>query len=353
MIIAMLIPSLVGGGAERQFIQQARSLTNLGHTVYVITLKPASLEDNNIFFCSIDLDSFYDPRCITRTHKLLRFIRPNYIYTWFRQFDLIVFMYKFFGNFRWVIAERSSSSCYVSLSDKMRRLFGLFSDKIITNSIPGVNYWKSNYLPSHPQIYLIPNCYQQLLDNLPPSSCSFAPSTPVKSFVFIGRLVKSKNIKLLLKLLLTKNLSEYTLRIIGEGPNKLELQKFVLESGLSSRVEFLGYLDPAVLTNILCSKDVVVSLSQYEGQSNVVDETIISKRPIILSDIPSHRFSTFDSLPLVDLSCDIDLLSSQILSITLSTETREYRRRLETVSTRLCKQSTSASLQSLLSEVFI
>ena len=85
-----------------------------------------------------------------------------------------------------------------------------------------------------------------------------------------------------------RNLPEnYSLRLVGDGVKKDELNALTKELGLESRVDFLGMrLD---VPEILEQSDVVVLSSHWEGLSLSSIEGMASGRPFVASDVDGLR----------------------------------------------------------------
>lgn len=98
--------------------------------------------------------------------------------------------------------------------------------------------------------------------------------TPIENrLVFFGRLSEEKGIDQILRAL--PQVSEKSLRIIGEGPFKESLQKLVRELSLEERVQFIGPLFGKSLQNELIKAEaVVIPSAWYENLPYVVTESL-------------------------------------------------------------------------------
>jgi glycosyltransferase involved in cell wall biosynthesis len=106
---------------------------------------------------------------------------------------------------------------------------------------------------------------------------STIPSKPL--FAFVGRLVTTKGVRVLLEAaqrLKAKGL-EFKVKIAGQGPDRGLLEDFSRELGLQNCVEFLGYVSPEALSEVLSNASAVVmpslagevfGLSAAENMSN-------------------------------------------------------------------------------------
>jgi glycosyltransferase involved in cell wall biosynthesis len=119
---------------------------------------------------------------------------------------------------------------------------------------------------------------------------TFKPADSGKKYdlVFSGRLVKNKGIHLLLeaiKKLKAQNSSLKTV-IIGDGPLKLKIQKFVEENKLEENIELSGWL-PSIedLAKFYNQAKILVMPSFNEGGPRVTLEAMACKVPVITSRV--------------------------------------------------------------------
>jgi glycosyltransferase involved in cell wall biosynthesis len=123
----------------------------------------------------------------------------------------------------------------------------------------------------------------------------FAPSTDQKhwplTLLFVGRLHWQKNVSALLSVLEVIR-SRFGLpaiaRIVGDGPERLPLEKLAGEMRLDNAIMFEGWLSRAEIASAYRRAFLLVNLSRYEGMSNVVLEALASGLPVIGSNIPGN-----------------------------------------------------------------
>lgn len=118
---------------------------------------------------------------------------------------------------------------------------------------------------------------------------TFNPSVEKKPLlVFLGRLVSDKGCLVLLKAfeLLQKEGTELELMIIGEGPEKINLQEFTSTRQLDQKVHFLGIKRGEELVNLLQQSKIVVVPSLWEEPFGIVVlEAIACGCKVIASNI--------------------------------------------------------------------
>ena len=113
---------------------------------------------------------------------------------------------------------------------------------------------------------------------------------PKYDIVFSGRLVKNKGIFLLLQAIKIigqiSPIGPISLIIIGDGPLKSKIQKFIKKNKLENNVEFAGWL-PSIedVAKIYNQSKMMVMSSFNEGGPRVCLEAMACKVPVITSRV--------------------------------------------------------------------
>lgn len=71
--------------------------------------------------------------------------------------------------------------------------------------------------------------------------------------------------------------------VVGDGPQKDELESLSRQLGLADRVVFRGPVDRAEVRRLLAAADAFVLPSRYEGMSNSALEALEAGLPVLLS----------------------------------------------------------------------
>jgi glycosyltransferase involved in cell wall biosynthesis len=103
----------------------------------------------------------------------------------------------------------------------------------------------------------------------------------------IGRLDKVKGFDLSIgaaTILKNKNL-DFRWLIIGEGPERGDLERQINDSGLTGRVVLLG--EKSNPYPYLKACDLYVQTSRFEGRSSTINEAKIMNKPIVVTDFDS------------------------------------------------------------------
>ncbi len=105
--------------------------------------------------------------------------------------------------------------------------------------------------------------------------------------VMIGRLERYKNQENAIKFL--KRNQNYKLDLVGDGPDFQRLRKIVGEEDLEERVVFHGRVSEKDRDLIISRAKALFTLSEHESFGLVILESLSMGKPVIASDIPSHR----------------------------------------------------------------
>lgn len=121
-----------------------------------------------------------------------------------------------------------------------------------------------------------------------PAVSRTASSSGAPVLVFMGRLVTTKGVHVLLKAakILIEQSRSFELLIIGEGPERAALEQFVHDSQLETEIRFAGRLNDVQLEAALAqAAAVIVPSLGGEVFGMVVAENMVRGLPIVASDL--------------------------------------------------------------------
>lgn len=125
---------------------------------------------------------------------------------------------------------------------------------------------------------------------IPPGSAPISKTASVPTFAYIGRLVTTKGVPLLLQAAeqLRKEGFEFRLKIIGDGPERESLKSQA--AALDGYVEFVGHVPQDRQDEVLSGAGTVVMPSlSGEAFGLVAAENMLRGKLLIVSDIGSLR----------------------------------------------------------------
>ena len=285
------IPSLVGGGAERQLSLLAPELSRLGVDTHVAYVHPgvnlAPLQASTVGLHAVTSGGNYDLRILFKLIRLIHTLRPDVVQTWLPQMDILGGLAAILTATPFVLSERSSSLAYLGgWKNCLRRQIGLRAQVVVANSQSGVEYWSSIYGVRH----VIRNglSLESIHVSEPESLLALGLPNDARLVLFAGRLSPEKNIHALLDaldLVLDRHTDAVAV-LFGEGPMHAELLARVNTLTARARVRLGGFNTD--LWRWMRRASVFVSVSHFEGNPNSVLEAMALGCPLVVSSIPQH-----------------------------------------------------------------
>jgi glycosyltransferase involved in cell wall biosynthesis len=287
-----IIPTLEGGGAERQLSVLAAEQARRGHDVHIVVRRTGvhvqAARDSGVKIHELGNIRSIDPRLFLAMKRIIARIRPSLVQTWLPQTDIVGGLAALASRTPWIISERTSASYYdeVPITARLRLLLGRFASAVVANSDGGLQYWRAaayralklatvrNALPFEPIREII--------------ATDFPRPFPGPVLLVVGRFSGEKGQEIIVRALrdLTRDTAVNVL-IMGEGGERPVIEREIEAAALSGCVKILPYQPD--WWRWLKIADGLISMSRYEGNPNVVLEAMAACCPVILSDIPAHR----------------------------------------------------------------
>jgi len=107
-------------------------------------------------------------------------------------------------------------------------------------------------------------------------------------FIYIGRLIFYKNLEVVINSIkiVKQSYPKIKLIIVGDGPHKKILEKFVTDLNLQENVKFMGRVTHEEKNRLLSISQALVFPSLCEGFGIVVLEAFASKKPVLVPSVP-------------------------------------------------------------------
>lgn len=285
MRILQLVDTLNPGGAERMAVNYANSLCKYGVSSFLISTRAQgefvnNLDDNVRYFC-LERRRTLDFRAII---KLVNFLRNNNIEivhahgtSWF-----IAVLCKFiYLDFKLIWHNHYGNSLNLPFFKKaFLSIFSKFFHGIISVN-KELHSWSNHNLKCKNTIYL-PNY-------ISPNAKYKASISEDFNIVYLANLRQEKNHKILLEAVdMLKDKIKLKVHFIGRDFND-EYSRYIIEQfDLRSQYVILhdSISDPYP---ILCSMDLGVLVSEYEGMSMAVLEYGAACLPVIATNVGSNK----------------------------------------------------------------
>lgn len=280
------------GGTQRQITNLLRNIdkTNINiELLYFINESPLidELRENNIKVTKISKKGTFDFKFIM---NLISFVRSN-------KFDVIqsfAISAEFWGfvayvmspTNRFITSVRGVYEWYEFKHWFMKSIFSCFSYKVVGNSLAGIDYARTKMWCNKENFQLIYNGINTDFNNIILEDYDFDKNTFY--LLSVGRLIEGKNNSLLIDAMneLNKKCSNLKLLIIGEGPDRKNLEKKIKKIN-TNNIELLG--EKSNVDFYMKNADLLVHPSLREGLSNAILEAFTHELLVLVSDADGNK----------------------------------------------------------------
>jgi len=286
--ILLVISSLQKGGAERVMSILANYWADLGVDVTLMTLDESKLVDAYPLHDRINRESlslspdfnarfmfFLTIRRILGIRKLIMELRPDAVLAFMDTVNVLTILSSMGTGVRCVVSERTNPiKRRLSVFWSFARWCSYRKASVVVAQTKKVGDWLAKKTNS--RIQVIPN----------PVRPMEAPVSFNKEFEFIavGRLNREKGFDLLIRAFsqVIVHFPKWKLAIIGNGPDRKELEDLADSLKLDSNICFAGQVDN--VDDWLGKAKIAVQPSHYEGFPNALLEAMALGMPVIASD---------------------------------------------------------------------
>jgi len=297
--LTLVIPSLELGGAERVIAQMANHWSEAGDDVTVVTLSSAASDtyalSPRVARVPLDLlrESRHAPAAlwnnVVRVWKLRRALkesRPDAVISFTDRMNVTTLMAAIGLGLPVIVSERVDPARHPIGRAWSRLRIAMYpraAAHVVQTEKVG-DYIRS--LARGKPVYVIPNAVS------PPAPETVERSKLVKDaarphLVAMGRLAPQKGFDLLIEAFarLASKFPQWSLRIVGEGPERAQLERQIAHRGLAGRVTLCGWTSRPESALIGC--ELFVLSSRYEGFPNALLEAMACGLPAISFDCES------------------------------------------------------------------
>lgn len=290
--IAILIPTINAGGAEKQASLLASLLSNK-YKVYVILYSGEAkanitnvkrLEEANITVFKLsgstyskikELKSIFIEYNIDCLFNYLT--KPNFIGAIAGRMAGIARIYNGVRNSRidwWkLLIERIAHNYYATAT--------------IYNCYSGEEYFSSKGLKRDKAI-VIPNCFSNIAEPIK------REDKEIKHMVTVGRFVPQKDYKTIIRTIseLKQLRQDFIMDIIGYGEEEQNIRMWIKEYSVEDYVNI--HIRPDNVQDIVRDADIYLSTSLFEGTSNSIMEALNWSLPVVATNVGDNDHLVID-----------------------------------------------------------
>ncbi|MCX7927546.1 MAG: glycosyltransferase family 4 protein [Candidatus Omnitrophica bacterium] len=294
------------GGAEKRFWELARRMVKRGHEVHLfggdIGLGYNTIEKEGVFIHPLRAPlPRYNRKGKRSLSQVFQFSFCILFSLWKYRFDIIdtnafpylsFFPLKFYSFFTktplvstW---QELWKKYWFSYAGFFIGLFGMFCERMVLCLSQNIvvhshSVWQQlKPYCSKKKLVLIPNGIDiDYIEEVKPAGSFY-------DIIFVGRLIKEKNIDILLKAfaLVVKQRSESSCLIVGAGPEQSALEQLAEELEIKDRVNLRHFSDYKDVIAAMKAAKVFVFLSIREGFGIAVIEAMAAGLPVIAVHAP-------------------------------------------------------------------
>lgn len=294
--ILFFIPELSGGGAEKVL---RNLVNNMDQTEFDITVQTVSEEKEPEKYLASGIRYKAINRCKSSLGKKLF----NYWYRLCAELKMLYPLYirdnydieiaylecgatkaiagstnKRAVKLAWVHCDLAKKEGMAEAVEKLKKQYSAY-DKVICVS-ESVKKSFIHMLGNHPETMVLYNVNDE--DEIREKAEAFVvPKGPECHLLAVGRLTRQKGFDRLLEAcsMLKREGFAFRLQILGEGPERVNLEKQIQENHLETCVQLMGFQSNPY--PYIKAADLVVCSSRYEGLSTVAIESMILGTPVL------------------------------------------------------------------------
>lgn len=279
MKIIELLPELNIGGVERHVVDLANELCLMGHDVLVVSAGGGmeSQLDNRVKVLHLPV---HRKNIFTGLYSALRL-------AWLTRHEKWQLMHAHSRVPAW-IAWWASSWVKVPFVTTAHAMYSLNAG-ILPFKKSGLTVCVSRAVKEYMRGWL-PENVRVIYNGLPAGSVIPLKADREKTILSVGRLSHLKGLDVLIRAwaeICAENTRGYRLEIVGDGPERENLERLVRNLGISGYVSFTGYKEDIAERLSRCACYVLPS--REEGMGLTLMQAVKMDVPVIASDIPAVR----------------------------------------------------------------
>lgn len=288
--VAITIPTIKSGGAEKQATLLASVLSNLCEVHFISVSGYSNAAQSNIAILKnapghVILHSL-EGNIIKRILGLRKILRDNSIDTVFNYLsycDIICGVTEKIVGVRNIYGGIRNSQLPYGKYLLEKVVHNYISTLTIFNCYSGLEYFVERGFKKEKSI-VIPNCFTNI------SAPMFRLDKKVKKIITVGRFVQQKDYLTAIKTIATlrKRTTDFHFMIVGYGELEEVIRQWVSKYEITDFTEIL--ITPSNIPELLYEADLYLSTSLYEGTSNSIMEALNWSLPVVCTNVGDNSY---------------------------------------------------------------
>lgn len=312
--IAILIPTLKKGGAEKQAVLLGNALSAT-HRVRLFVLFPeAGLEKElvDLFAPGLENMSLLSGGSLRRLRALYKELRAMKADTMFCYLTYPDFWGPVVGRLAGVkhIYQGLRNASLPTAKLVLEKLGNMLSTGAVVNNHAGVDVFRRKGIR---RMTVIPNCY------LNPKAATEHPLRDEVRVISVARFVAQKDYETAIAAFARAHAAVPSLRyrIIGHGELEEQIRQWIKDYGVEGCVELT--INPKNIPAYLADSDIYLSTSLFEGTSNSIMEAMDASLPVVATDVGDNAHLVHDGESgFVTAVKDVDAIASAVIRLAKS-----------------------------------
>lgn len=292
--IAILIPTINAGGAEKQAVLLAAQLAK-NYNVHVIVYAG----EKESFAKNVEILE----QANVNIHKLIggSLGKISQLKKLFKKCNIeILFNYLTFPNVVGSLIGKNAGikKCYGGIRSSRlpwwkivmeRFVHNHYATATIYNCYSGAEYFGNKGFRKEKNI-VIPNCFPNIAETIEREEKN------VKHIVTVGRFVPDKDYKTIIRTLaeLKELRKDFVMDIIGYGEEEQNIRGWIKEYGVEDYINI--YIRPENVQDIVRDADIYLSTSLFEGTSNSIMEALNWSLPVVATNVGDNDHLVIDGV---------------------------------------------------------
>jgi len=280
--IAIFVKNLTSGGAEKQSVLLAKTLSGY-YQIHYIIFNGSKIHQKYMDLLKedprIQIQSFIGGH-LSRYNEFVTYLQKNNIH--------VIFSYLTAANFYACMAGRKvNAKVFTGLRNAQLPLLKCWADRLLTNSfaekaISNSYSGKENFITKgfkSEKIIVIPNCFEHIKDY------TQKKRKDKVHIITVGRFVPQKDYETAIHAIaeLKKTYDNIVFDIVGYGNMETQVRKWIRQYVIDDITTI--YINPNNIAELLDQADIYISTSLFEGTSNSIMEAMNADLPIVATNV--------------------------------------------------------------------